>query len=39
MREVDKEHIERAEKKCYDKADEQGDRLIAHIRKNSEKNT
>jgi hypothetical protein len=37
-REVDKERIERAEKKCYDKADEQGDRLIAHIRKNNEKN-
>src|ERR1017187_6788822 len=32
---VDKELIELNEKKCYDKADEQGDRLIAHIRKNS----
>lgn len=34
--EVDKKRIDRAEKRCYDKADEQGDRLLAHIRKNSE---
>jgi len=36
-REVDTERIERAEKRCSDKADEQSDRLIAHIRKNNER--
>lgn len=33
--EVDKERVDSAEKQCYDKADEQGGRLMEHIRKNS----
>lgn len=37
--EVDNKYIELNEKKCYHKADGQSDRLIAHIRKNSEKNS